>query len=79
MDKKNKIAGMTTVKKLVNQCGHFEDTVIFKWQTMECYEYSRCPCVSITIIKQIHKYLLNIAYYLHKSGYVIVGFCLYAC
>ena len=32
-----KIAGMTTLKKLVNLSGSFEDTAKFNWQPMELF------------------------------------------
>ena len=36
-----KIAGMTTVKKLIKQSGYLEDATIFNWQPMESFKSRR--------------------------------------
>ena len=47
--KRTEIAGLTIVKKLLNQSGGFDDTVKFDWQPMELFENKRCPGVSVTV------------------------------
>ena len=39
--KRTEIAWMTTMKKLINQSGSFENTAKFNWQPMELFENRR--------------------------------------
>ena len=73
--KRTKTAGVTTVKKPINQSGHFEGAGVFNWQPIvESYENMRYPCVSITDCDDVHasnpsKCILDALQFVHvKTG-----------
>ena len=53
------MAEMTAVKKFINHSGHFEDRMIFKWQSMESSENRIFPCICITVCDNPRKCILN--------------------
>ena len=56
--KRTKIPGWTTVKKLTNHSGSFEDAAIFKWQPMKALANMRCSSVSVTVCDNHRMYNL---------------------
>ena len=67
--KRTKIAGMTTVKKLTKQSESFDDRAKFDWQPMELFKNRRYLCVSIKVCYNLHKCVLDTLEFTHvKSG-----------
>ena len=47
--KRYQIDWLTTMKKLINQSGSFENTAKCIWQLMELFKNGKCPGVSIAV------------------------------
>ena len=58
---------MTTVKKLVNKSGGFEDAVKFNWEPMESFENRKCPCVFVTVCVNPSKCVLTSLQFVHVN------------
>ena len=54
-----KIAGMTTIEKLLNQCCHFEGAAVFIRQPIESVENRNYPCISIGVCDNPSKCIFN--------------------
>ena len=56
---------MTIVKKLLNESGHFEETVKFNWEPMELFVNRRCLCVFVPVCDNPIKCVLNTMWLVH--------------
>ena len=63
--KRTKVTVITTVKKLVNKSGSFEDTSKFNWKPMKLFENRRCLCVFVAVCDNASKCVLNTLQFEH--------------
>ena len=59
---------MTTVKKLVNSSGGFEDAAKFNWEPLESFENRRCLCIFVTVCDNPGKGVLNTLQFAHVEA-----------
>ena len=64
--KRTKVTGMTSVKKLVIQSGGLENAAKLNWEPMESFE-NRCLCVFVTVCDNPSKCVLNTLQFVHAE------------